>query len=50
MYAQHHVDTSEKSGFLLLRGSYSNHMVRTADGWRIERLIQHIGWREARER
>jgi len=50
MYAQHHVDTSEKSEFLLLRGSYSNHMVRTADGWRIERLIQHIGWREARER
>jgi SnoaL-like domain len=50
MYAQHHVDTSEKSEFLLLRGSYSNHMVRTADGWRIERLIQHIGWREAHER
>jgi SnoaL-like domain len=50
MYAQHHVDTSEKSAFLLLRGSYSNHMVRTADRWRIERLIQHIGWREACER
>jgi SnoaL-like domain len=50
MYAQHHVDTSEKSEFLLLRGSYSNHMVGTAEGWRIERLIQHIGWREARER
>jgi hypothetical protein len=49
MYAQHHADTSEKSEFLLLRGSYTNHMVRTADRWRIERLIQHIGWREARE-
>ena len=46
MYAQHHMDTSE---FLLLRGSYTNHMVRTASGWRIERLIQHIGWLETRE-
>lgn len=47
MYAQHHVDATENGEFLLLRGSYTNHMVRTADGWRIERLIQHISWREA---
>jgi len=50
MYAQHHVDTSENGEFLVLRGSYTNHLLRTADGWRIERLIQHISWREARER
>ncbi len=49
MYAQHHVDASENSEFLLLRGSYTNHMVRTADGWRIERLIQHISWRDDHE-
>lgn len=23
-----------------------NHMVRTPDGWRIERLIQHVGWEQ----
>jgi hypothetical protein len=49
MYAQHHVVATEGSEFRLLRGSYTNHMVRTADGWRIERLIQHISWREAHE-
>ncbi|MEY2434039.1 MAG: hypothetical protein QOC92_3764 [Acidimicrobiaceae bacterium] len=50
MYAQHHLDTPETSEFLLLRGSYTNHMVRTADGWRIARLVQHFSWRDARER
>jgi SnoaL-like domain len=49
MYAQHHLERSEDDEFLLLRGSYTNHMVRTADGWRIERLIQHVSWREIRE-
>ena len=48
MYAQHHVDATDKSEFLLLRGSYTHHMVRTNYGWRIERLIQHISWRDAR--
>ena len=49
MYAQHHLDASEHREFLLLRGSYTNHMVRTNDGWRIERLRQHISWRDATE-
>lgn len=49
MYAQHHVDATEHGEFLLLRGSYTNHLVRTNDGWRIERLIQHISWREVRD-
>ena len=49
MYAQHHLERLDNNGFLLLRGSYTNHMVRTAAGWRISRLIQHISWREALE-
>ena len=49
MYAQHHVDARDTGEFLLLRGSYTNRLVRTADGWRIERLIQHISWREPGE-
>jgi hypothetical protein len=42
-----HVEEDAGGDFLLLRGSYTNHLIRTADGWRIERLIQHISWREA---
>jgi hypothetical protein len=49
MFAQHQADATTKAEFLLLRGSYTNHMVRTAGGWRIERLIQHISWRDASE-
>ncbi len=49
MYAQHHADAPENGEFLFLGGSYTNQMVRTADGWRIERLIQYVSWREAHE-
>jgi hypothetical protein len=45
MYAQHHHDGSDADELFLLRGSYTNDMLRTPDGWRIERLIQHVSWR-----
>jgi len=39
--------TSAAGGdFFLMRGSYTNHMRRTADGWRIESLTQHVSWAE----
>jgi len=44
MYAQHLLRGSDNGEFYLLRGSYTNHMLRTADGWRIERIIQHRSW------
>ena len=44
MYAQHLLGGSDNGEFYLLRGSYTNHMLRTADGWRIERIIQHRSW------
>jgi hypothetical protein len=44
MYAQHLLRGSENGEFCLLRGSYTNHMLRTADGWRIERIIQRRSW------
>ncbi|MFD9670007.1 nuclear transport factor 2 family protein, partial [Rhodococcus sp. NPDC059968] len=43
MYAQHYREGAE-GGFFLLRGSYTNHMLRTSDGWRIESLTQHVSW------
>jgi len=46
MYAQHLLRGSANGEFYLLRGSYTNHMRRTADGWRIERIIQHRSWEE----
>jgi hypothetical protein len=48
MYAQHHIEHSDGKELILLRGSYTNHMLRTTDGWRIERLIQHVSWQEIR--
>jgi hypothetical protein len=49
MYAQHYLEGSEGGDFFLFRGSYTNHMRRTPDGWRIERLIQHAGWSDGNQ-
>ena len=49
IYAQHHLDKLDNNEFRLLRGAWSNHIVGTAGGGRIARLIQHISWHEARE-
>ena len=49
MYAQHYLEGSEGGDFFLLRGSYTNHMRRTSDGWRIERLIQHASWSDGNQ-
>ena len=47
MYAQYHDEDSDGGDLFLLRGSYTNHMLRTSDGWRIERLVQHDSWRDS---
>jgi SnoaL-like domain len=49
MYAQHYLAGAQDGDFFLLRGSYDNHLRRTPDGWRIERLIQHVSWPEGNE-
>ncbi|MDQ0364319.1 hypothetical protein J2S42_000988 [Catenuloplanes indicus] len=43
MYAQHHL---AGGGRYLMRGSYEHAVVRTADGWRISRVTQHVSWLE----
>lgn len=44
MFAQHLIRGSDNGEYYLLRGSYTNHMLRTAEGWRIERIVQHRSW------
>lgn len=46
MYAQHYLPGAAGGDFFLMRGSYTNHMRRMPDGWRIESLTQHISWAE----
>ena len=46
MYAQHFLPGAEGGDFYLMRGWYTNHMLRTAQGWKIERLTQHVNWVE----
>jgi hypothetical protein len=46
MYAQHYLEGSPDGDFYLARGSYDNHMLRTADGWQIERIVQRVFWHE----
>ncbi|GAA0242793.1 nuclear transport factor 2 family protein [Cryptosporangium japonicum] len=43
MYAQHH---AKGEPVYLMRGSYDHHLVRTGDGWKISRVVQHISWTE----
>ncbi len=46
MYAQHYLPGAEGGDFFLMRGSYTNSLRRTAEGWQIERLVQHVSWPE----
>jgi hypothetical protein len=46
MYAQHYKKDAPGGELYLMRGSYDNEMVRTADGWKIASVTQHISWIE----
>jgi len=46
MYAQHYLENFAGGDFYLLRGSYTSQLLRTPDGWRIESLVQQVGWQE----
>jgi hypothetical protein len=49
MYAQHYLEGSKGGDFFLLRGSYTNHLVRTSDGWRIESLTHYASWSDGNQ-
>lgn len=46
MYAQHYKKDAPGGDFYLMRGSYDNELVRTADGWKVTSVTQHISWLE----
>jgi hypothetical protein len=46
MFAQHLLETSPNGTYYLLRGSYTNTMRRTPQGWRIARIIQYRSWED----
>ena len=46
MYAQHLLEGANGSQFYLLRGSYTSHMQRTENGWRIAGITQHRSWED----
>jgi hypothetical protein len=46
MYAQHYRKDAVDGEFYLMRGSYDHRMVRTADGWKIAGVTQHVSWLE----
>lgn len=50
MYAQHYKKDAPGGDFYLMRGSYDNELVRTADGWRITKVTQHVSWVEGNPR
>lgn len=49
MYAQHLLDGSPDGDYYLLRAAYTNHMLRTGDGWRIEGKSSDHRWSEGNE-
>ena len=50
MYAQHYKKDAPGGDFYLMRGSYDHHLVRTADGWKIAKVVQHVSWLEGNPR
>ena len=46
MFAQHYLPGAEGGDLFIMHGAYTSHMVRGDDGWRIERLIQHLWWNQ----
>jgi 3-phenylpropionate/cinnamic acid dioxygenase small subunit len=44
MVAQHHVADAPT---FVMHGSYDHVLRRSADGWQIEHLVQHVSWMDA---
>jgi hypothetical protein len=44
MYAQHFLPNDKGDNFLWIGGHYTNHVVRTASGWKFDKVKLTVGW------
>ncbi|MDB5528016.1 MAG: hypothetical protein JWR51_1119 [Devosia sp.] len=44
MFEQHHQPGAVSAPVFLMHGSYRNELVRTAAGWKIAQITQHLSW------
>lgn len=43
MYAQHYSNAAPGETYVM-HGSYDNFLVRTEEGWKITKVVQHVSW------
>ena len=46
LHAQHHLPNDRGGAVQTMVGYYDNWLMRTEDGWKIHRMVQHITWNE----
>lgn len=46
LHAQHHLPNTKGAAVQTMVGYYHNWLVRTAAGWKIRKMVQHITWNE----
>ena len=46
LHAQHYLPNNRGGAVQTMVGYYDNWLVRTDDGWKIRRMVQHIAWNE----
>ncbi|MEM8813044.1 MAG: nuclear transport factor 2 family protein [Pseudomonadota bacterium] len=46
LHAQHHLPNTVGGDVQTMVGYYDNWLVRTEDGWKIRKIVQHITWNE----
>lgn len=46
LHAQHHLPNTKGGSVQTMIGYYDNWLVRTEEGWKINKMVQHITWNE----
>ncbi len=45
-HAQHYLPNDQCDAVQVMGGSYNNWLIRTSEGWKIRKMLQHITWNE----
>jgi hypothetical protein len=46
LHAQHYLPNEKGESIQRMIGYYENFLLRTSQGWKINKMIQHINWNE----